>query len=181
MADAQNMVSVFEKDLLEKLSQLEEIIQLPEIFIENYFSELRHQIDSCTEKLLVDANEDSNAKLNNERAKMIDKLNDERQSISNGFSSNHPSLLGSSEKLRDFSNRIASAFLKSASDPSQLEDVYEALALEILNELRNIKKNILLQQSFIFMEEKNCLVDIPGRLVHLKDIYMDDIEIEIVK
>ena len=172
---ASDEAAEFEQILLDLLDHLKRTCQLPELFIEAYFSELKSDVDLAAEKRLAEAIPEAQVKINLFRSQMIDLISSVQQSC-------QATTLDTCDSRLDVLMEKVQAIKGMATDSGAFRDQYLTIAEQLMKETDDMKEKILSGQSLAFVENKGePSSSFFGALVHLKDIYLNRIQVEAIR
>ena len=183
-------------DLLAKLELLQQWTEIPEFKINEYFNDIRNEVDAASELLLVDASNEKASKINEIRVEMIKQLETyEKQFVEKiKLSRDDPNqikiIINSTkriEHIRQKTEELGASIQADQEDQNRdklgdIEDQYERIFFEILKETYKLEKRLLDGQSIFFVaarmdHDKNLF----GLLVRLEDDHLNKDEINCLK
>ena len=175
---ASNEAAEFEQILLDLLDHLKRTCQLPELFVDTYFSELRSDVDLAAEKRLVEASPEAQAKINSFRSQMINLISSVQQRCQ---ATDLPAFDTCDSRFDVLMEKVQS-IKGMATDSDAFREQYLTIAEQLIKETDDMKEKILSGQSLVFVENKcEPSSSFFGALVHLKDIYLNQIQVEAIR
>lgn len=169
-------------DLVCKLKELASLNRHPALFLSDYFYSIRNEIDYETERVLFELDEtkedvtDYTLYINQLREVMIDELNAQEKACMKAIRADMVSSDALVEwTLIDEIQADVETLLESddEQDARRFEDIYVTIAKTIDRARNDLKRKILLNQTFVFQKcNKNGL----GVLAHFEDIYLNEFE-----
>ena len=136
------MAALTREQLLNDLSELKRTAELPRLFLDNYFSELRNEVDKEITAKLIDHqnNERKKKKYNEIWQKMIAKISPfEEECINSEWT-----LSGNLERI----NAIEA--ILNGDEPTDLDAIQEMIENEEINIMKQLFKN----KTIIFLDRK---------------------------
>ena len=173
------------QDLSKKVEKLRSMSLLPFVHINDHFQSIRSDIDSTTETYLSELEE------SDERAKMVSKLNSLREEMIQELNKHESELIGLAdqpnneaarteaiEKCDLIEKQIEAIFTEARYDEmsmNDLEDEYERLAWQVIDQTNRLESVLMSSRSFIFIKSEGDMVK-PGVLVVFLSDYLDPAE-----
>jgi hypothetical protein len=159
------------------LDKLKTIVQEPRFCINNYFTDLRSQIDlSFSTKDLIDNHENNINALNENWLQIIKKIMSYEKECLYRLKTNH-NLSYLNKKIELFEKKIL----------ENKETIYES----INDEINSIENKLFLNKTFIFLDEISCenlnllykmnKNKTAGKLVIILDQYINPIQVNLLK
>ena len=178
------------QDLTKKVEKLRSMSILPFVHINDHFQSIRADIDSTTETLLSQLEESG------DKEKMVSKLNSLRDEMITELSKQESELLSladepGSEAARTktiencdlIENQIEAIFTEERDDTismNDLEDEYERLALQVIDQTKRLECVLMSNRSFIFVKSERGMVK-PGVLVIFLTDHLDPVEEQVFR
>ena len=142
------------QELLALIKKLEEIRELPENFINEYFDALRRDVDYTAEKILDGLKSNSNeiVLLNEKRKMMIELLNVSEKKCLDKIDKSLLSEIGL--KHQKFLNNVNLGQYSKEPKAGHAFEEYALLKNQLQEETRQICRLLLKQSDFVFTENK---------------------------
>ena len=157
------------EQLLIKTDDLKQIIEIPSLYLSNYFNELRNEVDlECLkkQKQYEERNQENKTKINEIWKEMITKIDSfEKQCINNTIK-DHQQVINRLESIE--------LMLNNNEFNTNLEEIKETIEREETNCLQELFQNktiVFIQDDEKIVEFKNNLL-INGKLVILNDFFI---------
>ena len=182
---AMEIISLKE-DLLEKMGKFKSMIQTPECFIDDYVSQIKNEVDLAAEEKLLENDPEVSQIVNDQRAVMIEKLNNVREELLGKMTIfNSSSIKGQLNELYvEIENSVKNQFICELADElvslDEYEDRYVSLAIKIRDVLDRCEKELLSNQTLIFVRDKPNSSAF-GCLIHLLDHFFSSFEADCIK
>ena len=160
-------------------------MQTPRIYVDDYFKSLQNQIDIRAETILNEYRNDANVceQVNLSREDMVKELKKMAQGLLVHVTSGYKDSQDLKRRISLMDQKVSEIFETKSEklDVNHLEDVYEKLVLEIIDETERFETWIFNNQSFAFIEPSNNQPSNLGFLVHIEDQHFTQHELDGLK